>query len=100
MRYIQTLQEFMLERDFVGVRQRGYDAFTDGTLLIRFFWWSNAVAARRLGVPRASLVVRIAGHADEHISLVQWPTPTQPPRPWAAVAADLDTYLKTITGES
>jgi len=70
---------------FVGMART-----TPGTVQrLDVFFWSNRKHADAHGIPRSYAVLEVAGRRYR-LPLVEWPSPTQPRRPWADVEAEFD----------
>lgn len=89
---LNKLNELMTDLGFEKVEDPGFEAYVKGEQKVLFFLWSSRKHAALLGVPRASLVIRI-GSTSEHIPLVEWPSEWQSTRQWSAVVEDIRAYL-------
>ncbi|SDH37940.1 hypothetical protein [Microbacterium sp. 77mftsu3.1] len=95
MKKTAALTAFMRDQGYTPFDDPGFDAFRKGDVEVRFFWWSNAKHAERLGVARASLIVCPGTAERVDVSLVVYPSQAQPPRPWTEVTAQVADILAT-----
>ncbi len=71
---------------FVGMVRTNEDGTTER---LDVFFWSNKKAAAAADVPWSILVFDIGGRRYQ-IPQVEWPSDTQPRRPWPEIEAEFD----------
>lgn len=71
---------------FVGMVRTNDDGTTER---LDVFWWSNKKHSDDAGSPRAYMVFDIDGQRFK-IPQVEWPSDTQPRRPWPQIEAEFD----------